>query len=274
MCRHPSTLIVLLSLAAGAALAEPAQADETACWFENGAIVAAAAIADMTGDFVIDLSAPHTLLHNTKAQMNGYADTDLTLPVRLAGQRVEAAPIKVTDLDYRGVGFIAPIAGVIGADILDRYVVVIDFAPCRLRLDPAGQTPRPTGPALPVTLVGGVPTVQATASNGFTSLTGAFALDTASHGGVRARGEAEAPRQTPVGVLAGLSLGGRLRQRVTAVRAGELPPGVSGALGVAILSDYRLHLDVRAGRLWLIPGRETPQDATPKEKGPGVSARP
>jgi hypothetical protein len=265
MRRSATALLLILPLTA----AGPAVAGETACWFENGAIVAPAAIADMTGDFVIDLSAPRTLLHNTKAQMSGYAELDLTLPVRLAGQRVEAAPILVSDLDYRGVGFVAPIAGVIGADILGRYVVIIDFAPCRLRLEPQGWADRPGGRALPVTVVGGVPTVQATASDGFSSLTGAFALDTASNGGVRARGDADGPRQMPAGVLAGLSLDGRLRQRVAAVRAGDLPPGVAGAVGVAILSDYRLRLDAQAGRLWLTPAR-----LEPKEKGPGVTARP
>ncbi|WP_419318946.1 hypothetical protein ACN2C7_18535 [Caulobacter sp. ErkDOM-E] len=265
MRRSATALLLILPLAA----AGPAVAGETACWFENGAIVAPAAIADMTGDFVIDLSAPRTLLHNTKAQMSGYAELDLTLPVRLAGQRVEAAPILVSDLDYRGVGFIAPIAGVIGADILGRYVVIIDFAPCRLRLEPQGWAERSRGRGLPVTVVGGVPTVQATASDGFSSLTGAFALDTASNGGVRARGDADGPRQKPAGVLAGLSLDGRLRQRVAAVRAGDLPPGVAGAVGVAILSDYRLRLDAQAGRLWLTPAR-----LESKEKGPGVTARP
>lgn len=266
MRRRSSVLIAFLSLAAAGPMASEARAGETACWFENGAIVAPAVMADMAGDYVIDLSAPHSLLHETKAQMSGYAQTDLTLPIRLAGQRVEAAPVIVRDLDYRGVGFVTPIAGVIGADILDRYVVSIDFAPCRVRLEALGSAAIPGGRALPVTVVGGVPTVQATASDGFTSLSGAFALDTASNGGVRARGDADGPRQKPAGVLAALSLDGRMRQRVPAVRAGDLPEGVTGAVGVAILSDYRLRLDAQAGRLWLTPA--------PKEKGPGVSAEP
>ena len=260
MRRAATALLMILPLTA----AGRATAGETACWFENGALVAPAAMADMAGDFVIDLSAPRSLLHHTKAQMSGYGEIDLTLPVRLAGQRVEAAPILVSNLDYRGVGFVTPIAGVIGADILSRYVVVIDFDPCRLRLETRSTTETPAGRVLPVTVVGGVATVQATASDGFSSVTGAFALDTASNGGVRARGDADGPRQTPAGVLAGLSLDGRLRQHVAAVRAGDLPRGVAGAVGVAILSDYGLRLDVQAGRLWL----------TPKKKGPGVSARP
>ena len=42
-----------------------------------------------------------------------------------------SAPIAVQSLDYRAVGFSTPIIGVIGADILDRYVVTLDFSPCR-----------------------------------------------------------------------------------------------------------------------------------------------
>jgi len=248
MVARSALLLATLSLT----VATPVLAGETACWFENGAIVAPAAVADMTGDFVIDLSAPQSLLHDTKAQMSGYAEKDLTLPVRVAGERVEAVAMAVRDLDYRNVGFVAPIAGVIGADVLDRYVVIIDFSPCRLRLEPRvlGAEPRPG--AMTVTVVGGIPTVQATASDGFSSLSGAFALDTASNGAVRARGAPDGPRQAPAGVLAGLTLNGRLYQRSPAVQAGDLPPGVAGAVGVSVLSAYQLRLDTASGQLWLI----------------------
>ncbi|PTS81695.1 MULTISPECIES: hypothetical protein [unclassified Caulobacter] len=249
MVRWSPPLLATLSLTA----AGPALAGETACWFENGAVVAPAAVADMTGDFVIDLSAPQTLLHDTKAQTGGYAGTRLTLPVRVAGERVEAVPLEVRDLDYRSAGFIAPIIGVIGADILDRYVVVIDFAPCRLRLEARGPAVGRRPGAMAVTVVGGIPTVRATASDGFRSLSGAFALDTASNGAVRARGAPDGPRQAPAGVLAGLTLNGRLYQRSPAVQAGDLPPGVAGAVGVAVLSAYQLRLDMNSGQLWLTP---------------------
>jgi hypothetical protein len=116
-------------------------AGETACWFENGAVVAPAAIGGIAGDYVIDLSAPRTLLHVDIAQGAGFTETALTLPVRLAGQRVEAAPIAVQSLDYRAVGFSTPIIGVIGADILDRYALTLDFSPCRLRLERPGTPP-------------------------------------------------------------------------------------------------------------------------------------
>ena len=48
--------LLFLSLLGG-----PAAAGETACWFENGAVVAPAAIGGIAGDYVIDLSAPRTL---------------------------------------------------------------------------------------------------------------------------------------------------------------------------------------------------------------------
>jgi hypothetical protein len=259
--RRAAPLLILSLLAASGG---PAMAGQTACWFENGAVIVPAAIGGLAGDYVLDLSAPHTLLHIDIAQGDGHLETALTLPVQLAGQRVEAAPIVVQSLDFRAVGFSTPIIGVMGADILDRYVVTLDFAPCRLTLERPETAAAGHGGALRVAMVGGVPTILAAASNGLKGVSGPFALDTASGGGVRARGAADGPRQKPAGTLRALSLNGTLRQDLPAVVAGDLPDGVVGALGVEVLSAYRLRLDPKTLRLWL----------TPKEKGPGVSAEP
>ncbi|SFJ14780.1 hypothetical protein [Caulobacter sp. UNC279MFTsu5.1] len=248
--RHAASLLFLSLLAARGG---PAVAGETACWFENGAVVAPAAIGGIAGDYVIDLSAPRTLLHIDVAQRAGFTETALTLPVRLAGQEVAGAPVAVQDLDYRAVGFSTPIVGVIGADILDRYGMTLDFSPCRLRLERPGRAMGGRDGSLPVTMVGGVPTILAAASNGLKGVSGPFALDTASAGGVRARGAADGPRQKPAGTLSGLSLDGTLRQDLPAVVAGDLPDGVVGALGVQVLAAYRLRLDPKALRLWLTP---------------------
>jgi hypothetical protein len=264
--RRSVPLLVLGFLTTGGG---PALAGETACWFENGAVIVPAAIGEVSGDYVLDLSAPRTLLHETAAQRAGFADTALSRPVRLAGQATGQTPVTVADLDYRSVGFSTPIAGVIGADVLDRYVLTLDFAPCRIRLEALGPSPGPSGGALPVTMVGGVPTVAGAASDGLRGVFGPFALDTASQGGVRARGAADAPRQKPAGVLPALSLDGVVRQDVPAVVAGDLPPGVVGAIGVQVLAAYHLKLDPRTLRLWLTPSGEAA-----KEKGPGVSAEP
>jgi hypothetical protein len=275
--RRAASLLTLCLLAASAS---PALAGETACWFENGAVVAPAALGDIAGDFVIDLSAPRTLLHLDVAQGAGFTDTALTLPVRVAGQRVQAAPVTVANLDYRAVGFSTPILGVIGADVLDRYEVTLDFAPCRLRLRSPGATSGRQDGALRVVMVGGIPTIAAAASDGFKGLRGPFALDTASGGGVRARGAADGPRQKPAGTLTAFSLrdsrggsrAGSLRQRLPAVVAGDLPAGVVGAIGVEVLSAYRLRLDPLALKLWLTP--VAGPKAAAQEKGPGVSAEP
>jgi hypothetical protein len=264
--RRVSPLLILSVLAASGG---PAMAGQTACWFENGAVVAPAAIGGLAGDYVIDLSAPQTLLHTDVAQGQGYADT-VPLPVRLAGQRVDAAPVTVQSLDYRAVGFSTPILGVIGADVLDHYILTLDFQPCRLELAPLGTRFKVQGEARRVVMVGGVPTIVAAASDGLTGLSGPFALDTASNGAVRARGAADGPRQKPAGTLRGLSLDGTLRQHLPAVVAGDLPEGVVGALGVQVLSAYRLRLDPQALRLWLTPVTAV----TVQEKGPGVSAEP
>lgn len=268
----PLLFLSLLAARGDPAWASPRAAGETACWFENGAVVAPAAIGGIAGDYVIDLSAPRTLLHVDVAQGNGFTDTALTLPVRLAGRRVDAAPIAVQRLDYRAVGFSTPIIGVIGADILDRYALTLDFSPCRLRLERPGRPWSHGKGALPVTMIDGVPTIAAAASDGFRGISGPFALDTASAGGVRARGDADGPRQKPAGMLRGLSLDGTLRQDVPTVVAGALPDGVVGAIGARVLAGYRLRLDPKARRLWLIPVPAGPE--TGKEKGPGVTAEP
>ncbi|HRD28184.1 MAG TPA: hypothetical protein PLO65_07785, partial [Caulobacter sp.] len=52
-------------------LAPGARAAEARCWFENGAVVIPAEIAGVAGDWLLDPSAPHTLLHETRAQMEG-----------------------------------------------------------------------------------------------------------------------------------------------------------------------------------------------------------
>ncbi len=104
--------ILLSCVIAPLGAAHPARAGETLCWFENGAVIAPAAIADMAGDYVIDLSAPRTLLHNTKAQMAGITTETITLPVQIAGLTVPAVSVTVADLDDRGAGFAAPIVGV------------------------------------------------------------------------------------------------------------------------------------------------------------------
>ncbi|MDB5457029.1 MAG: hypothetical protein JWP92_2614 [Caulobacter sp.] len=233
---HLAPHLALVVLLGGAA---PAVAGQTACWFEHGAVVAPASIAGLSGDYVIDLSAPRTLLHNTKAQAAGYDDTALTVPVRLAGQTVAALAVAVVDLDARGGPFDTPIAGVIGADVLGRYVVDIRFAPCRLTLSRPGSEPAfGRGASLPATLVGGVPTVTAAVADGAKAWSGPFAIDTASTAAARLPGlearlvppgtklDPQARHLAPARLRA-LSLGGILFESVGATLADDLPAGLA-----------------------------------------------
>ncbi len=248
-----------IALALSLSLTGVAWAGETACWFENGAVVAPAVIGDMAGDYVIDLSAPRTLLHETKAQMAGIVEPELTLPVEVAGLKAPAVSVAVADLDARGAGFVTPIAGVIGMDVLAGHSVEIDFSACKVRIDRPWRVTREA--VLPVEVVDGLPTVIASVSDGPRVLHGAFAIDTASKAMVRlaSRNAAVAGKLDPnarhkaPARLRALSLGGVLAENVPATLAEELPQGLTGTLGAGLWAHHRLHLAADARTLSVAP---------------------
>jgi hypothetical protein len=237
----------------------PARAGETRCWFENGAVIAPAAIGDMAGDYVVDLSAPRTLLHNTKAQMAGITTEAIALPVEVAGLKVPAVSVTIADLDDRGAGFVTPIAGVIGMDVLAGHSVEIDFADCKVRIDQPWRARRQV--VLPVEVVDGLPTIVAAVSDGPKALRGAFAIDTASRAMTRlSTRDAEfagrlAPnaRHKAPARLRALSISGVLAENVPATLADDLPEGVNGALGTALWARHRLRLSADARTLSIAP---------------------
>ena len=253
-------LALVAALASPLALTGAARAGETACWFENGAVIAPAVIADMAGDYVIDLSAPRTLLHETKAQMAGITEPELALPVQVAGLKVPAVSVKVADLDARGMGFVTPIAGVIGMDVLAGHSIEIDFAGCRVRIDKPWRPRRQV--VIPVEMVEGLPTIVAAVSDGPTTFRGAFAIDTASLAMARlstrdatVKGKLDPPkldtaaRHTAPARLRALSIGGVLAENVPATLADDLPEGVAGTLGTALWARHRLRLAADARTL-------------------------
>lgn len=251
--------VLPVCLAALLAVAGTARAGETACWFENGAVIVPAAIADMAGDYVVDLSAPRTLLHNTKAQMAGITEPELTLSVEIAGLKAPAVSVKVADLDARGAGFATPIAGVIGMDVLAGHSIEIDFAHCRVRIDQPWRARRQV--VFPVEVVEGLPTIAASVSDGPTAMRGAFAIDTASLAmarlstrGASATGKLDpnARHKAPARLRA-LSIGGVLAENVPASLSEDLPEGVAGALGVGLWGRHRLRLAADARTLSIAP---------------------
>lgn len=241
--------------------ASGASAGETACWFENGAVVVPAEIGGVAGDWLLDPSAPHTLLHETRAEMEGLPDA-FTAGGQVAGQRLEAVPVTVADLDDRAPGFFTPIAGVIGADLLERFVVDLQFAPCRVRFS-RGRAPA-FGRARTLSLqrVDGVLAVQAAISDDRTARSGLFAVDWGSRAAVRVRDGALRPtvadldptaRNAAPARLRGLSIDGVLYEEQSAALAPALPAELTGALGTDFWSRWRVRLDLAHDRMVLGP---------------------
>lgn len=258
------------ALLVGALAATPARSGETTCWFEHGAIVVAAAFGDMTGDFIFDLSAPSSQIHLTTAQAHGVQSTATVADLTLAGETIRALPTQVVDLDQRSTPFATNIVGVLGADVGRRFVVEIRFAPCRLALRERHGRVRDSAKRLAIRWMGGVPAVRASVCDDHRCESGWFAIDTASQG-VRLTGAAlsrplaEAAalsRSAPPARLRGLSIAGRLFEQTPAGLMDAAPPGITGAIGDAVWSNYRVTLD--AGRGWLElaePAKSDPRGA-------------
>jgi hypothetical protein len=241
-----------MCLAAQSALAGGAR-----CWYENGAVVVAAAYGDIAGDFIVDLSAPRSQLHATRALADGIATAQTRADLVIGGDTLRSFPVDIVDLDARSLGFATNIAGLIGADILRRRGVDLSFSPCRFELR-ARPGARPHGAVeRRLVWVAGVPTVQGSISDGAVSRLGLFAIDTASlpsrivsaslsRRGVRLD---SAFRPAAPARLRALSLAGRLFEQTPARPADSLPDGLAGSIGDAVWSRFHLSLD--ADRAWL-----------------------
>jgi hypothetical protein len=252
--------------AALALVAAPALAQDAACWFENGAVVAPAEVAGIAGDYLLDPSTPVTEIHETRAQGAGFSQTALVADARVGGLSRAGLPVRVVDLDSRSAGFDTPIAGVIGADLLAGQVVELSFAPCRLSIHRPGPAARARRgeQVLAVELVGGVPAVRAAASDDDEARAGLFAVDFSAQGLVRfsdrvaglepkRQGVDPLARNVAPGRVRALSVAGRLYEEAPAGLAAGLDPRLSGALGVGLWSRWRLRLDMAHATLTLIP---------------------
>jgi hypothetical protein len=277
-------LVAAIALIAISA-ARPAHAGETRCWVDNGAVVVSAAFAqpslgDVTGDFILDLSAPHSQLHLTTAQSDGMGEaTQAQGVLTLAGEPV-AANLAVADLDDRQWGFPTTLNGLIGSDVLAGYVVELRFAPCRLTLWRRAPPPARAEATLPVSMVGGVPTVSAAIFDGDKIRRGQFAIDTGAAGvrivAAHARFSRLSARVDPLSRdrppahLAALSLGGQVFQNQPAALQEDATNGLLGGIGTDVWSRYVLRLDLKRDQLTLI----SPDVSAPRSsRSPGSSRR-
>lgn len=245
--------------------APAAHAGEAACRFERGVITVPAVVAGIAGDYILDTGAARTTLHETKAQAEGIADTELIGDVRLAGMAVRAAPVMVADLDVRTWNLPTPAAGVIGADALRGFVLDVTYAPCRIRLSPPGRAPRFAGRSLDLGWDLGRPTAQAAVSDDAHRISGRFVIATGANAPVRLADDlAQVPAAVdrkelyPDGVwlarLPEVDFGGAVGRGVA---AGLMKPDgdVVGVLGGQVLAHFRLRFDFPAGRLFVQPVR-------------------
>ncbi len=252
-------------LALGLAAASSAHAGEIACRFERGVPVVAAMVAGLPGDFILDTGAPRTLLHETKAQAAGIAETDLIVGASIAGLKIEGLSIGVADLDVRGWNLTTPLGGVIGADALKGYVVDVSYSPCRIRLSLPGAAPAFRGHALPLIWDEGRPVVEAAVADEAREARGRFVVATGANAPLRlasdlaeVAGVADPKELGPDGVwlarLPRVEFAGATGQDVA---AGLMPPqgDIAGVLGGPVLSHFRLRFDFPAGRLTVQPAR-------------------
>jgi hypothetical protein len=251
--------IVLIALVGCLVPVRGAPAAETRCWIDKGALVAPAAFGDIAGDFLIDLSAPASVLHVTRAQEDGLEGEAATRDLSIAGRRLPGVTLAIADLDARTAKFDTAINGVVGADLLRQFVVEIDPSPCRLRLLPRRSGHWPGSVRLAIREIGGRPLATARVTDGLKVRSGLFAIDTADWATLVAGARLSRPQ--PAGVpapvrLRGVEVAGRLFENVPAA---VQPPGDDAApeaIGMAVWSHWRLRLDLRHGWLELAPSEE------------------
>jgi hypothetical protein len=245
--------------------ASPAYSAEVACRFERGVVVVPAMMAGIAGDFIVDTGAAQSALHETKAQAEGIAETDLTGDVRVAGVVAPGLAVKVIDLDVRTWNLPTPIAGVIGADALRGFVLDVAYAPCRLRLSTVAEAPRFHGRTLTLGWDLGRPTVEASVSDDAHRIAGRFVVATGANVPVRladdlarAPGAAETKELYSDGVwlarLPEVDFAGATGRDVA---AGLMKPegDVVGVLGGSVLAHFHLRFDFPGGKLMVDPVR-------------------
>ncbi len=278
-CKRARPWVMRVALLASLVMISRAEAGAR-CWIDKGALVAPAAFGDIAGDFLIDLSAPTSALHVTRAQEDGLEGEAATRDLVIAGRRLAAVTLPIVDLDARTAKFNTAVNGVIGVDVLRRFIVEIDPATCRLRLLRRTPAPWPGSIRLVISTTGGRPLAPALITDGVRVRAGHLAIDTAQWemmiGDARLSRPQIVDRPSPFR-LRGVEIGGRLfEQTPVLIRS---PPNAKGAaagdpdaIGMAVWSRWRLRLDIRDGWLDLAPTDDA-RTAHPRESGNPVLSR-
>lgn len=191
-------------------------------------------------------------------------DVPVVVPRQFAARRA------LIGLDMTAAGDILgrKIALVIGADVLAEYAAVVDPVRHNFQLKPSGSVSPPAS-VLPITLTGKRPTLDI--AIGGKPLT--VAIDMGSNGSLSLTREAWTRiggKGTDAGLMTTTGVDGRTfvvdTVKVAAVTIGpetvrdvtvDLKPtraaNGDGVLGMGILANYVMIMDIGAGKLWLIP---------------------
>jgi hypothetical protein len=243
--------IAVLALGAGAA-----RAGEAPCWLDHGAVVVAAALGDVAGDFIVDLSRPTSALHVTRANSDGVEADAVAAPLEIAGERIAALQVPVLDLDPQTRAFDTSINGIIGWDALRRWRVALDLrrGGCRLVLG-SRTAGRGRDVRLPLREIAGAPAVPALATDGSAVRAGLFRLDTAQEATVidgSRLSHLAPPGGAPVRLRA-VEFAGALFEQVPAGVGSSRSSAVEGSLGLGVLRGAMLTLDAARGEVWVTP---------------------
>jgi hypothetical protein len=254
--------VTALALVLAGAIPVEAHAGASRCWVDSGAVVVPAAFGRITGDFLLDLSTAHSVLHLDVAQGDGIQTTSASGVLIFAGERIPAQ-LAVASLDDRSLGLPTTINGLVGADVLASYVIDLRLSPCRIALWPRRAPSFHATATAPIQWVEGVPTIAASISDGRTALAGRFAIDTGTNA-VRVSSAAGALSRTPKGIdpasrldpparLDAVGFGGKALRGLPSALESDLPSGVLGGLGDAVWSRYDVRIDLKRARLELRP---------------------
>ena len=232
---HAASLGLIVLAAAG-----PLEAASAPCWIDHGALVVSAAFGEVSGDFVLDLSAPVSRINIDQAQAHDILDPIATAPLRLAGTR-RIRQVQVANLSEATAAFDTTINGILGIDALAGYSLDITFAPCRFSL-----TRHRLQGGQPLTLIAGVPVIGAAISDGHSARSGHFRLGTT---GLATQLTQAGPAGHRPLRLRALSMGGELYENLPATLMTDPPDGIDGTIGMAVWGRGRLQLDL-ANRRW------------------------
>lgn len=223
------------------------------------------------------------LARNEPAQAEGQGGKILanlvgSIKLEMPGLRVAPNTLAAVPLDSLSAAMGGPVQGLLGTDILTRFVVEIDYARMVLRFyAPGSYRYTGHGAKFGLTMIGGIPYVRArVVVPGRGQKEGKFAIDSGFSGAIEISGAfVDAHRLSPssffktipwssetiggaveeiLGRTEGFRLGPyTLAEPIVAIRAKV--PGADGAIGGEILRRFTVILDFPQNRLILEPNR-------------------